>query len=92
MKQLFEEVYDRLAGYALLCWICRRPVLAKPPRFSWLLDVFVADSDELQNYLRDLCVTSRQDHDAKDGEPIPYPRKFSEIVEFNRSRDVHRKR
>ena len=91
MMKWSETLFDLVAGYVFLCWICRRPVLARPPRLSWLLDVFVADSEELALYLESLGIEYGRSPSINAPGERPVPRKFSEIVEFSRNRDVHSK-
>ena len=94
MKKCAELLYDYAAGYALLCWICERPVFARPPRFTWLINTFIADSDELEQYLASRRLKynkNRLGRDVDANKPAPRKERFSDIVDFNRSRDVKRK-
>ena len=91
MSRFADAAYDYAAGYALLCWICRRPVLARPPRFTWLINAFIADSDELEQYLTSRRLKYRRKRIGRDDygkEPAPRKERFSDVAEFNRSREV----
>ena len=91
MKRFIEALYDRVAGYAFLCWICQRPVFSKPPPFSWLIEEFIADGDELEMYLQSLGVkydAGRIGRGNSGVESLQVSRRFSDIAEFNRERDL----
>ena len=91
MKKCAELLYDYAAGYVLLCWICERPVLASPPRFSWLFEAFILSSDELERYLTSRRLKynrCRLGRAVDANKPAPSQERFSDVVEFNRTRDV----
>lgn len=74
------EAIDRALGYILLCKLCNRLFLFRPPRFSWLVNVVV--TDKFEEYMRENGYEVLPDDDID----LPRkPRKFSELKEFNRS-------
>lgn len=85
MRKVSTRIYDRVAGYLFLCWICRRPVLASPPRLTDLFDAFITSGDELKTYLADLGVEFPSWLDEVTP-PSTNPKKFSEIAKNDRRR------
>ena len=84
MRRKIDWVYDHVAGYFVLCCICRRLVLARPPRLTWLMEGLETGSDELEAYLSALGVGN--DDTTGEGK-AEKPRRFSEVVRFDRTRN-----
>lgn len=94
MNRYFDIIYDHAAGYALLSWICERPVFVWPPRFTWLFDALISESGELEQYLASRRLKynrSRIGRAVDANELTSGVKRFNDVVEFNHSRDVKRK-
>jgi len=76
-----NQFMDRLMGYCLLCWICRRPLFVSPPRLSDILAMAWRGDNSFELYLKSAGFEFEPD-DASAGNSRQ--RKFSELVPFER--------
>jgi hypothetical protein len=72
---------DRLQGYWLLCRLCHRPLFVIPPKFSEILDLAWRGDESLEQYMASIGFEFEHD-DAEASNSRP--RKFSELVPFER--------
>lgn len=72
---------ERLHGYWLLCRLCRRPLFVIPPKLSELLEMAWHGDDSFELYLHSVGFEFESEDASVSN---PRPRKFSELMPFER--------